>query len=480
MNYKSIRKTAGIILCVESAFMVPPLLLALVDGDRNVVFGFLIAIAAVLAFGLPMSLRRGSTDSLDARDGCVTVAMAWLTISVFGAIPFYASGVIGSVFGAIYETVSGFSTTGATILGDVESVPRGILLWRSITNWVGGMGVLVFVMAVAPVAREGGSMFLLRAEFPGPMTGKLVPRMQKSSKILYEMYILMTLVQIILLVVGSVPLFDAVNISLSTVSTGGFSIKNDSLISYSRYAQTVTLIFMTMCSISFSIFYCLVIREFARVKESRELRVFIIFVVIAAVLVGFNATGNFESFGEGAHHTVFQVISIISTTAFQSVESGIWSQFAWAVLIILMITGPMAGSTGGGMKLSRVMILGKSTYRAIKKTITPGSVHLIHHENEIVDEETVSTVNSFAVVYLMTMVFTGLVLALDGISFSDGMAVAISCLGNIGANMDSSVFPFGAAGLSVLSKLVLCFDMFLGRLEFFPLLIIFAPETWRK
>lgn len=480
MNFQTIRKTVGTILCMEAVFMLPPLLLAIVDGDPAAVRGFSFAIAVVFAVGLPLAVIKRPSAGLGPRDGCVTVALAWIVISVFGAIPFYVSGVITAPGDAIFETVSGFSTTGATIMDDVEAAPRAILLWRSITNWVGGMGVLVFMLAIMPTAREGGSMFLLRAEFPGPMAGKLVPRMQKSAKLLYEIYILLTAAQVLLLVLGDIPLFDSVNIALSTVSTGGFAIKNGSLVSYGSYVQTVTLVFMTLCSMSFSIFYCLIAREFLRIKRNHELRVFGVLVLGMALVIGISSASQFATVGEDIRHSLFQVISIISTTCYVSVDAGLWSQFVWALLLVLMITGPMAGSTGGGMKLSRVMILAKSTYRAIAKTITPGSVHLIRVDDEVVDEETVSSVNSFAVAYLMALVLTAVILSLDGLDFGKGIVVAISSIGNIGYGIDANTFTYGVSGLSVLSKLALCFDMFLGRLEIFPLLIMFAPATWRK
>lgn len=480
MNFQTIRKTVGTVLCMEAVFMLPPLLLAFADGERAAINGFAAAIIAVLVVGLPLALANRASKSLGSRDGCVTVALAWVVISLFGAIPFYVSGVIANPGDAIFETVSGFSTTGATILSDVEAAPRAILLWRSITNWVGGMGVLVFMLAVMPVAREGGSMFLLRAEFPGPMAGKLVPRMQKSAKLLYEIYILFTVLQVILLVIGNVPLFDSVNIALSTVSTGGFAIKNDSLVSYGSYAQNVTLVFMTLCSMSFSIFYCLIAREFLRIKRNRELRVFVVLVLSVALLIGISSVGSFASVGEAARHSLFQVISIISTTCYVSVDASLWSPFVWALLLVLMISGPMAGSTGGGMKLSRVMILAKSTYRAIAKTITPGSVHLIRVDDEVVDEETVSAVGCFAVAYFLALVLTAVILSLDGLDFGKGIVVAISSIGNIGYGLDANTFSYGVSGLSILSKVILCFDMFLGRLEIFPLLIMFAPATWRK
>ncbi len=480
MNFGTIRKTIGIILCIEAAFMLPSFVLSVVDGDENVMRGFASAITAVLIVGAPCGIIKSKDSPLGARDGFVTVALAWIIISLFGAIPFYISGVIPSISDAVFETVSGFTTTGATIMEDVESAPRAILLWRSITNWIGGMGVLVFLLAIAPVAREGGSMFLLRAEFPGPMAAKLVPRMQKSAKLLYEIYIVMTAAQIVLLYLGGIPLFDSINISLSTVSTGGFSIRNGSMASYGTYAQNITLVFMTLCSMSFSLFYCVLAREFFRIRRSRELRVFAIVVFGVALLMGIDTASKFSSLGEGIHHTLFQVISIISTTCYVSVDASFWSPFVWAMLTVLMITGPMSGSTGGGMKLSRVMILGKSTYRAIARTVTPNSVHLIHLDGEIVEEDTVSSVNSFVAAYFMAVIATAVVLSINGLSIGDGMLAAISGLSNVGYGIDSNTFSMGVSTLNIISKAVLCFDMFLGRLEIFPMLILFAPDTWKK
>ena len=342
------------------------------------------------------------------------------------------------------------------------------------------MGVLVFLLAIAPVAREGGSMFLLRAEFPGPMASKLVPRMQKSAKLLYEIYIAMTVLQIVLLLLGGIPLFDSVNISLSTVSTGGFCVRNDSMASYGAYAQNVTLVFMTLCSMSFSLFYCVLALEFLRIRRSRELRAFVVVVLGVALLMGIDTASKFASVADGVHHTLFQVVSIISTTCYVSIDASFWSPFVWAMLTVLMITGPMSGSTGGGMKLSRVMILCKSTYRAIARTVTPNSVHLIHLDGEIVEEDTVSAVESFAVAYFMAVIFTAVVLSINGLSIGDGMLAAISSLSNVGYGIDSNTFTMGVSGLNIISKAVLCFDMFLGRLEIFPMLVLFAPETWRK
>ena len=324
--------------------MLPPLVFALFEGDSAAVAGFVTAIAALLIVALPCSLIKRGTGTLGARDGCVAVAFAWIVMSLFGAIPYYASGAISSVSNAIFETISGFTTTGTTIFADVEAVSKSILLWRSITNWLGGMGVLVFLLAIVPMAREGGAMYLLRAEFPGPMAGKLVPRMQKSAKLLYEIYILMTVLQLILLCFA-MPVFDAVNISLTTVSTGGFAVKNDSLMSYSRYAQIVTEVFMFLCGVSFSIFYCIVAGEFLRIKRNREFRVYAFVILAAALLLGLSCGNSFDSLGDNIHHSVFNSIAVISTTAFVTVDPKLWSDFAKAMFVVLMLTGPMAGSS---------------------------------------------------------------------------------------------------------------------------------------
>lgn len=479
MNFKTIFRTVGLILCVEAVFMLAPLLLAVHDGDQAQVRGFAIAVATLLILGFPGLLRR-KRGSLSSREGGVTVALAWIIMSLFGAIPIYVSGVLPSVSDAIFETVSGFSTTGITMLADVESVSRSILLWRSITHWLGGMGVLIFVMAIAPTTSDSGAMFLLRAEFPGPMAGKLVPRMRKSAMLLYEIYIVMTVLQTVLLMLAGETLFDSLNIAMSTVSTGGFSVRNDSLMSFGRATQTITAVFMLLCSMSFSIFYCIAAKEFLRIKKSQELRFYAIVLLSFTALILVNMHGSFGPDGGSLHHSLFQVISVISTTGYITVSESFWSPFAWALLAVLMITGPMAGSTGGGMKLSRVMILWQSVYRSITRSVTPGAVKLVHLDGEQVDEETVSTVNSFVAAYLIAAVGTAVVLALGGMAMQNGLIVGISCLGNSGLGVAGAMLPAGDGISAVLTKLVLCFDMYLGRLEIFPMLILLAPATWKK
>ena len=467
MNFKAIGKTIGVILSIEAGFMLPPLFMALADGNGDIAKAFAISAAAALAVGLPLVLNRKWQDRLGARDGFAAAVLAWLAMSLFGALPYLLGGVIPSATDAFFETVSGFTTSSATVISDVEAMPRSVLLWRSITNWLGGMGVPVFL----PAAKEGGSMYLLRAEFPGPTATKLVPRMQKSAKLLYIIYIIMTLVMIVLLSFD-VPLFDAVNISLSTVSTGGFEIKNDSLMSYSRYAQAVTTLFMILCGMSFSIFYCLAVRDFSRIKRNAELKAFALIFGLSCLIVGLSSYKSFDGFGEALHYTLFEVSSIISTTAHTAVDSSVWSQLALSLLMLLMIVGPMSGSTGGGMKISRLMILLKTAKRTLGRIIIPNSVHVIHLGDDAVDEETTATVSTFFAVYLLLMLVTAVLLSFEGIGFGEGVTAAISSLSNIGATE--------MKGYGVLGKLLLAFDMILGRLEIFPVLVLFAPQTWRK
>ena len=479
MKFRTIFKTVGMILCVEAVFMLAPLLLAVSDGDSEQVRGFAIAIATLLILGFPGFLTR-KRGSLSPREGGVTVALAWIIMSLFGAIPICVSGVLPAVSDAIFETVSGFTTTGITLLSDTGAVSRSILLWRSITQWLGGMGVLIFVMAIAPAASDSGSMFLLRAEFPGPMAGKLVPRMRKSARLLYEIYIILTVLQTVLLMLGGESLFDSVNIAMSTVSTGGFSVRNDSLMSYGRYTQGVTAVFMALCGTGFSIFYCIAAKEFFRIKKNQELRFYALVLALFTVLILFNMRDGFAGVGGGLHHALFQVTSVISSTSYVTVDESFWSPFAWSLLGVLMITGPMAGSTGGGMKLSRVMILWQSVYRSITRTVTPGAVKLVHLDGEQVDEETVSTVNSFVAMYFIAVIASAVILALCGMDMKQGMIVGMSCLGNSGLGVSGAMLPAGDTAAAILTKAAMCFDMFLGRLEIFPMLILFAPATWRK
>lgn len=471
MNFKAIGKTIGIILGIEAGFMLPPLLLAVKNGNEPLILGFALSMAAAVAVGLPFFiLNHKSRQKLGARDGFASAVLAWLALSVFGALPYYIGGLLPAV-DAFFESVSGFTTSSATLFSDVEALPDSVLLWRSITNWLGGMGVLVFLLAITPSSKDGGSVYLLRAELPGPMAGKIVPRMQKNAKLLYEIYIIMTVLMTIILCID-IPFFDAVNLSMSTVSTGGFSIKNDSLMSYGYFVQGVTTVFMLLSGVSFGIFYCLAARDFLRIKRNTELRAYGVIFAAAVILVGINARESFTSVWKCIHHTLFEVSSIMTSTAHYSADAAVWPQFTLSLLLVLMMIGPMSGSTGGGMKISRIMILLKSVKRTVGRIVVPNSVHVIHLNDETVDDETLGAVTSFVCVYLCVMLLTAVLLSFDGVGFGDGVAAAISSLSNVGAS--------DITGCGIFGKLILCFDMILGRLEIFPVLVLFSPRTWRK
>ena len=354
-----------------------------------------------------------------------------------------------------------------------------MLFWRSFTHWVGGMGVLVFLLTLIPLT-GGSHMNLMKAESPGPSVTRLVPKVKSTAKILYMIYIVLTIIEIFLLLFGGMPLFDSITLSLGTAGTGGFGIKNDSIAGYSTYCQVIITIFMILFGINFNAYFLILIRKFRQAWESEEVRAYLLIIAAATLAITFNVRGYFSSFAQAFQQTIFQVASIITTTGYATTNFDLWPEFSRVILVLLMIVGASAGSTGGGMKLSRVMILAKSTYRAIARTVTPNSVHLIHLDGEIVEEDTVSAVESFAIAYFMAAILTAVVLSINGLSIGDGMLAAISSLSNVGYGIDSNTFTMGVSGLNIISKAVLCFDMFLGRLEIFPMLVLFAPETWRK
>lgn len=481
MNYRIIARIIGRILLAVSALMIPALLISLYDGDGATAVAFITTMLVMLAAGLPMSLTKTVRNRFYAREGFVTVGLAWIVVSLFGAVPFYLSGEIPDIVDAVFESISGFTTTGASILTDIEVLPRGLLYWRSFTNWLGGMGVLVFVMAMGPVTGEDKySMHLLRAEFPGPKVGKLVPRIQRSAKILYEIYLIFTAAHILLLLLGGCPLFDSVTIAFSAVGTGGFSIKNDSLASYSAYVQTVTAVFMFICSINFYIYYMIFIREFKKIGKSEELRVYLIILIVSVALIAIDIYPIYGSTGLSFREAVFQVASIMSTTGYASVNFKLWPQFSRALLLVLMMIGSMAGSTGGGIKVSRTLIAVKSVRSSIYNALRPNSVNLIHVDGELADDNTVKTLNGFMMIYFLIIIASILLLSMDGFTMETNLSAVLACISNVGSGFGSVGPMLSYEIFSWPEKLLLCLNMLLGRLELFPILILFTPSAWRK
>ena len=482
MNYRMIINIIAKLLAVEGLFMLPALAIALVKGENSSAMAFAAVIILMLAISLPFALRKGGDRNFFAREGLLTVGIGWILVSAFGALPFCISGAIPNYIDCFFETVSGFTTTGATILEDIESLPMSMLYWRSFTHWLGGMGVLVFMMILSPLTgKDGGeNMHLLRAESPGIKISKLVPRMKRSASILYAIYIFLTLLQIALLLIGRVPLFDSVTIAFGTAGTGGFAIKNDSLASYSPYAQWVTTVFMIVFSVNFNIYFLVLLRQIKKVLKDEELRWFLIIVIAAIAIVAANTFSLFDSLGETLRHSAFQVASIISTSGFCTVDFDKWPQISRTLLVLLMFIGACAGSTGGGSKVVRVVVLMKSARRALYKAFHPRAVKHIYLDGEILEEDTVESVASYYLIYFISLAAATMLVTVDGFSMETNFTAVVSCLNNVGPGMDAvgAVMNYGA--YSAFSKLILSAVMLIGRLEIYPILVMIIPQVWKK
>ncbi len=481
MNYKMMGRLIGSILAVEGVFMFPPLLLCLYDGNKTSANAFLLAIGGTfLAALLLLFFGRRAERGFYAREGLVCVGVSWILMSVFGCLPFVLSGEIPRFIDALFETVSGFTTTGATILADVESLSRGILYWRSFTHWLGGMGVLVFVLAVVPTnARRGGfALHLLRAESTGPQVDKLVSRTRDSAVILYGMYILLTLLNIVFLLCGGMPWFDALCTAFGTAGTGGFGVKNASLAAYSPYLQGVTAVFMLLFGINFACFYLLILRRVRALFKDEELRLYLGLVVCSILLIVWNIRHLYPTLGETVRHAAFQVSSIITTTGFATTDFDLWPSFSKGILLLLMIVGACAGSTAGGLKCGRVLLLFKGLYRNLRRMLHPHKVETVRVSGRTVDEKVLQGTNVYLVAYVAIMAASFFVISLDNFSITTNLSAVAACFNNIGPGFEAVGPTCNFGGFSILSKLVLIVDMLAGRLEIFPVLVLFSRSTW--
>ena len=403
-------------------------------------------------------------------------------MSALGALPFFLSGAIPHFIDAFFETISGFTTTGASILTDVEAMPMGLLYWRSFTHWLGGMGVLVFLLAVVPMGKGKNSLlYVMRAESPGPQVDKLVPKLQNSAKILYAIYIALTLIQTILLLIGGMPFFDSITTAFGTAGTGGFGIKGDSLAGYSHYLQGVCTVFMALFGINFSVFYLLLLRQFSRVLHNQELWTYLGVMIGSAGLIAWNILPQFGgNVWEALHHAAFQVSSIMTTTGFATVDFNQWPTLSKTLLVVLMVLGACAGSTGGGIKVARAVVLTKAGHRNIKRMLRPRSVAQVHIDGQLASEDMIQNAYSYLSAYCAIILLSMLLIAIDGFSLETNITAVLACLNNIGPGLDM-VGPTGNfSHFSGFSKLVLSFDMLVGRLEIFPMLLLFVPSAWRK
>ena len=483
MNYKMIGRFAGKILLVEAFFMLPPLFISIYCGESASIRGFLITILVMLLLAAVCIVpARGIKRSFRAREGMVCVGLSWVLLSAMGALPAFLSGAIPNYVDAVFEMVSGFTTTGSSILNDVESLPMGIKYWRSFSHWLGGMGVLVFLMALTTGSEKnkGFTMHILRAESPGPQVEKLVPKMKQTARIMYLMYIGLTILNIIFLLLGNMPLFDALCTAYGTAGTGGFGIKHDSMTSYSPYLQNVTTVFMFLFGVNFSCYYMLLLRRFKSVLKDEELRLYFGVVVGSIVLVIINLQGYYETLGETIRHAAFQVSSIITTTGFATTDFDQWPEFSKTVLLSLMLIGACAGSTGGGFKCSRVLLMLKELRRRVQQLIHPGKVQVIRINGRVVDEKVVENTKVYLVAYALITAVSVLLVSIDGYSITTNISAVFSCFNNIGPGLDAVGPMCNFSGYSRFSKIVLTLDMLAGRLEIFPILVLFSRSTWRN
>lgn len=480
MNIKMVFKTVGRIAHIVALLLLVPAVVAIIYNEKKQFFAFFVTAAASFVVGLVVGMiTKTKNRVIYAKDGFAITALAWIVMSLVGAVPFTLSGDIPSYVDAIFETVSGFTTTGASILTDVETMSYSGLFWRSFTHWIGGMGVLVFVMAIMPNITDR-SIHIMRAEMPGPIIGKLVPRVKDTAKILYLIYIVMTFVQIVLLIAGNVPVFDSIVLSLGTAGTGGFSIKADGLASYSPYCQWVIAIFMLVFGVNFNLYYLILMRKFTTAIKSGELWSYVSIVGVSTVLITLNIMSQFGNFSEALRHSAFQVSSIITTTGYATTDFNLWPDFSKAILVILMFTGGCAGSTAGGFKVARVVILFKNIKREIRKLIHKRSISTVHFEGKSIDEATFNGVNTYLAIYMICLLAVFLLVSLEPFGLETNFTATVSCFNNVGPGL-AGVGPMSSyAAYNDFSTIVLSFAMLFGRLEIFPMLIMLSPHTWLK
>ena len=483
MNVKNISRTVGLILLITGIFQLFPLLIAVIDREPRNILAYIESLCLILLVGSALLLfSRGGNRMFSAQEGFAATGLSWIFMSAFGALPFFLSGQIPSYVDAFFEMVSGFTTTGASILTDVEALSRCNLFWRSFSHWLGGMGVLVFLLAVVPGARKNGGtgIYLMRAESPGPSVDKLTPHLRQTAMILYGIYILLTALCIVCLLLGGMPVFDSFCIAFGTAGTGGFAIKNSSMGGYSYFLQTVVTVFMFLFGVNFSLYYMLLLRKFKAVFKNEELRLYFGIAAGSIVLITINISRMYNTVYESVHHAAFQVVSIMTTTGYGTVDFEQWPAFSKAILLSLMFIGASAGSTGGGLKVSRVLLLMKSIRRTIRKALHPRRVQPVYMDGRAVSEEVCDNVNAYLAIYCVILVLSFAIISVDGFSIGTNFSAVASCFNNIGPGFELVGATQNFSIYSDLSKIILSLDMLLGRLEIFPLLLLLSPDTWSR
>lgn len=479
MNRRMVLNTVGHIILAEAALLILPAIVSVIYLEQCV-WAFLITIGIALALGLVFKfVSNPGNKVIYAKEGFVIVTYAWILMSAIGALPFFLSGEIPNYVDAFFETVSGFTTTGASILTDIEAMSRGLLFWRSFTHWIGGMGVIVFVMAIIPNIADR-SMHIMKAEVPGPTVGKLVPKARDTAKILYLIYIAMTVIMIVMLLFGGMPLFDSIVHAFGTAGTGGFGIKSTSIGGYNAYCQWVITAFMLIFSLNFNLYYLILLRKFKTVLKSTELWFFLGLVVVCIAIITFDIAPMYASFEETIRTSSFQVATIISTTGYATANFNTWPSLSKAILLMLMIIGGCAGSTAGGLKNARVVMLIKTVHRELKKLLHPRSVRSVSMESKRVDEQTLGGVTSYFAIYVMCVIGIFVLLSMEPFGIETNLSATLACFNNVGPGF-GAVGPIGSyADYSIFSKLLLSLAMLLGRLEIFPLILGLNPLVWKK
>lgn len=478
MNYKIILHTLGWVLNFEGIAMLVPAICAMAYGEECI-YVFAICIALCFLIGIPLTAKKPENLSLYSKEGYIIVALGWIVMSIFGALPYVLSNSIPSFTDAFFETVSGFTTTGATILKDIEALPKSVLLWRSFTHWLGGMGVLVLLVAILPLS-GGSNMHIMKAESPGPTVSKLVPRVRSTAKILYGIYALMTAVLLVLLLPSGIGFYESLNIAFSTAGTGGFFVKNTSLAEYSSYIQIVTTVFMILFGVNFSIYYLILIGKFKDIFRSSELKAYLGIIIASTALIAVNAYSCFDGVFDAIKHSAFQVASVITTTGMYTKDFNLWPEFSKHLLILIMFIGASAGSTGGGIKVIRVITLLKTITKEIRLGMHPKRVFQITVDGKSVEHETIRATNVFLMSYILLFVVCLLIVSLDNYDFTTNFTAVATTINNVGPGLNLVGPVENFSFFSPLSKLVFSVAMLGGRLEIFPLMILFMPSYWKK
>ena len=480
MNKRMILYITGILLMIESMLMVPSVIISLMDLD-GLTMPIVLSLGITLASGGLLTVFSKPKDTMIfARDGLLTVSLGWIVLSLAGALPFWLSGQIPSFVDAFFETASGFTTTGASILTDVEALSRSILFWRSFTHWIGGMGVLVFIMAVVPLASGGGNIHLMKAESPGFEASKLVPRTASTAKILYLIYLAMTVMLIVLLRLGGMSTFESLTLAFGTAGTGGFGVLNSSIGSYSDYSKIVITVFMTLFGVNFSCYYLILTGKLRDAVRNEEVRWYFAIYIGVSLIIALNILGMYDGhFGRAALDSFFQVSSVMTTTGYSTTDFDLWPSLSKTLMVLCMCFGACAGSTGGGFKVSRVIVLVKYALVTVRDAFYPNRVHRVTLNGKNIEDNLLKSIGGYFALYMAIFLISTVLISVDGFDFTTNVTAVVATLNNIGPGLGTVGATGNYAGFSAFSKIVLCFDMIAGRLELLPMMILFSRRLWR-